>query len=131
LDPREFLNLADELRQRNGVEAALRTAVSRSYYALYNRLHQEISAVQALPTTPDAHQLVVTHVSRCRHVNLQRVGTHLQNLKAERIRADYRIGTVLTEGESAVSVANAQKAFALLDALSAAELQGQLRAALR
>jgi hypothetical protein len=130
VDSKEFLALAEQLQLMAG-EAAHRTAASRAYYALYNRLHLEISAVTVIPGTGDAHQLVIEHVARCQNQHLQRVATHLGNLRTARIRADYRLATAMKNTDSATSISWGRKAFEILETIPKNDLETQLRAAVR
>ncbi len=87
MEPREFHKLAIDLAEK-GYEAALRTAVSRAYYAALNHAARflEESGVR-LPQDHTFHDVVADNL-----VNVEAGLKHqLENLKMQRGEADYRV----------------------------------------
>ena len=66
MDASAFLNLAHELLNNTDNEAALRTSVSRSYYALHNHLVKFVNDVGCqLPKDASKHEKVYRWLYNC------------------------------------------------------------------
>jgi len=92
MDPRVFLELAEELSERTDSEAAQRTSVSRSYYALYLLLHKFLKSKGiSLPDTAVAHERVYRYLHNCGLQEVRSVASHLNDLRDERNIADYQL----------------------------------------
>jgi uncharacterized protein (UPF0332 family) len=92
----EYLNVARNLAGQTTTtpnqEAALRSAISRAYYAAFctarNHLRDR-EHVQNIPSDGRAHQAVPDTFLKSRRPARRSVGTDLRRLKADRARADY------------------------------------------
>lgn len=86
------LHLAKKLSRRSGDEAALRTCVSRSYFGLFNFLRQFLMQNEVrVCKTPQAHTEVYRCLYNCGVDEVQRVASHLNDLRSQRNSADYDI----------------------------------------
>jgi uncharacterized protein (UPF0332 family) len=88
----DFLQLAEDLRAEKDTDAALRTAVSRAYYAAFHvaRLHL-VKHGHQLPKTGEAHEAVRQALQRGSKEE-QRAVNQLQRLLQSRRHADYDAG---------------------------------------
>ena len=99
----EYLILAEELALRRDNEAALRSAVSRAYYAAFckarNRLRQEGVDI---PKTGAAHAIVWSTYREATEVLHRQIGNAGDRLRRSRNKADYddevtRLATVVED----------------------------------
>ncbi|MBN1972459.1 MAG: hypothetical protein JW787_02375 [Sedimentisphaerales bacterium] len=66
MEPREFLELAEQLSRNTRNEASLRSCVSRSYYALFNLMAAFIDEnVEPLSKTANDHVNVYRYYNNC------------------------------------------------------------------
>lgn len=92
MEPRAFLDLAKTLYDKLGDEAAIRTSVSRSYYALFNLLAQFLEDNGFhLPKSAAKHKIVFRclYHSDISHISL--IAKHLDELHEARNDADYEL----------------------------------------
>lgn len=86
---REFLKASDYLLKRRE-EATLRSAISRSYYALF---HESRAFINDLPVPcsqgPQAHGEVRHRLNNCGDQQMQEVSRLLAQLHKHRLTADY------------------------------------------
>lgn len=91
MDPADFLTVAGKLHQ-SSQEAERRTSIGRSYYALYNLVHETLLRLGIkLTASGEDHQLLVFYLTRCppRAVDAATVGQVLNDLRTARNKADY------------------------------------------
>jgi hypothetical protein len=90
VDPADFLIVARNF-YNSGSEAERRTAISRSYYALFNMLREKLLSVGVkLDRTADDHQLIAYYLTNCRPASpATGVGVALNSLRTDRNIADY------------------------------------------
>lgn len=107
MDSADFLNVSARLCA-SSAEEDCRTAVSRSYYALYNVLYIHLSSqgVQFTTTGLD-HKRMIHYLLNCEDANASRLGYALRNLQTNRIIADYRMNQVVTQKRSEFAYRNA------------------------
>ena len=92
MDPRRFLELAQSLTKESGNEAAIRTSVSRSYYALHNFLGQFIKTQGlTLPEGASRHTWVRRDINACGN-DFEIIASDLNDLREARNEADYDMG---------------------------------------
>ncbi len=92
MEPRQFLTLAQELCSNSNNEAALRTSVSRSYYAFHHYLHQFIvSQGFPFPKDKNRHVWVFEDLHGCGIKEICKVAKALDDLCDERNKADYEL----------------------------------------
>lgn len=90
MEPVAFLSLAGVLVKQRDNEAALRTSISRSYYALHNSFSQFIiNQGFLLPKTGKRHDLVYKWLHNCGIDGVRDVASMLDDLHDERNDADY------------------------------------------
>jgi uncharacterized protein (UPF0332 family) len=95
----KFLVLAKELRKREAEEEAVRTCISRAYYATYHKAHEfldnhniSISRGAATPAgahAATAHDAVWTTFARSTDKRWKKIGEDGDRLKRKRQQADY------------------------------------------
>lgn len=90
MDPQEFLDLAEALCQGSPGEAACRTSVSRSYYALYNWVVIFLDD-NGMPLSPDAtsHKKAYQALLWTGIPEIKEVATAMDDLRTDRNKADY------------------------------------------
>jgi hypothetical protein len=100
----EFLRIADELSKRPGDEAAIRTSVGRSYFALYNCVKQFIVEQGfRLPNRTEAHEYVYRFLNNCEVEEMVDIAGDLHDLRSDRNEADYDLDAArFQEGRPAV-----------------------------
>jgi len=88
---REFLKASEYLLKRRE-EATLRSAISRSYYALFHESRTFLSALQ-LPCSrgPQAHGEVRHRLNNCGDQQMLEVARLLAQLHKQRLTADYEL----------------------------------------
>ena len=98
MEPKEFLHLADELKNdRNKTEAKLRTSIGRSYYALYNLMKScLVSLGFKISTGHNGHTEVKNCFSGCGIDSLAQIGSALGSLRSDRNKADYGLCSIFT-----------------------------------
>lgn len=92
MDPKEFLRLAEELSKRTDDEAAKRTSVGRSYFALHH-LTAGFMVDSGLIFSKDKskHHKVIRNLKNCGIADIEEVGSSLSDLCDERNTADYEL----------------------------------------
>lgn len=93
IEPKAFLDFAQDLLSDTSSEAALRTCVSRSYYALFNSVAQFIDRyVEKLSKSANDHKKVYRYLYYCGNTDIEEIATSLNWLRDERNDADYKLG---------------------------------------
>lgn len=106
-DWEQYLALARRLAAAAGpTEADLRTAVSRAYYAAFNRAR--VLAGQQLPSAEGSHERVWRELERAHDRERMAIGKSGSRLKQERVRADYRSGESVTLPEARTAIEMAE-----------------------
>lgn len=90
MDPNEFYVLAVELA-KTGRAAALRSATSRAYYAVYNVVVDALDAIVPISRGPQAHKEIQRLLLATQEHLLIQVGSDLGDLHSRRCDADYRL----------------------------------------
>jgi len=91
MDPREFQKLAIKLVKGDS-PAEFRSAVSRAYYSVFNvgvELMKEMGF--QISESPSGHGELEHRLSNSKHIDLEKVGSELGDLRSRRIQADYRL----------------------------------------
>jgi uncharacterized protein (UPF0332 family) len=91
-----FFTLAEKLaREAKGSiteEAALRSAISRAYYAVFTQARHELKYSdkdRLIPKSALAHEYVKNKFKSSQNIDKQEIGTILEDLRDERNKADY------------------------------------------
>lgn len=120
----DYLKLAEALTQAPAVpgpeEAALRTAISRAYYAAHRSASNLVASRGELVPTGLAsdHGLVIDHFRNATDPARQKIGANLSRLRGNRNKADYEdalSGQPIATAQS--SVALARNVLAILSSL--------------
>lgn len=89
--PRDFLAVAAEL-VRVGRPAYCSTAIGRAYYAAFNVAAELLrNAGFTIGKGPQGHGDVVKHLLGCGDATVRRAGSQIDDLRAMRKKADYRM----------------------------------------
>jgi hypothetical protein len=96
MNPRQYLELAERLAQGAGA-AECRSAVSRSYYAVYNVAEQFLSRMGFGKPGKNYHVALQQRLLNSQDDEVQRVGSQLGDLHERRLRADYHMDDKTTE----------------------------------
>jgi len=94
MEPVAFLRLAKSLCKQSNNEAALRSAVSRGYYGLFNLAKQFVEKhVHALPKRAESqsHEKVYHYLNNCGLEEVVEVAGDLNELRDDRNNADYEL----------------------------------------
>jgi len=92
MEPKAFLELAEQLSRNTKSEASLRSCVSRSYYALFNFMAQFIcDNVEPLSQTAPDHEKVYYYFNNCGVDDVQIIASSLNDLRDERNDSDYNL----------------------------------------
>jgi len=90
--PKEFIHLAHELAHKFKTEAAFRSAISRSYYGLYNLMSRFlVNNNITLPEAAKAHNLTYKYLHNCAFPEVRNLAKILDDLHDQRNDADYRL----------------------------------------
>jgi hypothetical protein len=123
MDPAAFLHIAQQW-QVSDSEAERRTSIGRSYYTLFNILHQSLSS-RGVPFRSSGadHGHLVDYLTRCRHREAARIGGMLRDLRIQRNQADYDMNITIDTRQSQLAYQRAQNAVDIFNALSQTDLQ--------
>ena len=127
MDPVEFLAVARRL-SGSVDEAALRTSVGRSYYAVFNHLRLRLEPIKPFPGDVDDHKRAVYYLVGANNRDLQSIGQTLKDLRTSRNEADYRMNTVINQGQGRLALAKAEKAIEKSGRVSEATLTAAITA---
>lgn len=90
MEPVAFLELAKDLCKKSNDEAALRSAVSRGYYGLFNSVKRFVEEnVQQMPKGAESHKKVYRYLNNCGLREVVDVAGSLNDLREERNDSDY------------------------------------------
>ena len=122
MDPADFLKLARRLLDSTE-QAELRTSVSRSYYAVFHVLLQALSSKGIrFKRTVEDHPLLAHYLAASGDARTQKLGVTLNSLRVERNAADYELHQPTTEVKTRLAYVAAEKAFASIGSIPAADL---------
>jgi hypothetical protein len=121
-DWRRFVALAERLGQETGDEAALRSAISRAYYAVFALASRRLRDQGCWQQTRDPHTHVWATYRNARNRTCERIGDNGFNLLVQGRRADYddRMGGIPAK-QAAIALDRAREILDLLDRLDPAE----------
>jgi uncharacterized protein (UPF0332 family) len=111
----KYLELAEELSKRVTDESALRTAISRAYYSVFNTARLRPSVVEyRFPEDGQSHGEVWALYERNTNQDCKMLATVGQRLKRKRVQADYRAVYTRIEDDVPVVLEEAKMCAALL-----------------
>jgi len=116
MDPRDFLHLAKKLCSGN-TEAERRTAVSRSYYAVYNLMAKFFRDKDIpVPLAAEGHEKVSQYVNNSGIPEAAKLSGAIGNLRGARNDADYELDQIdFNHKISALWVAEAQRLISIFE----------------
>ncbi len=116
----DYLDLADNLLGQAN-EAAFRSAVSRAYYAAYNRALQKLIEESLIyrtdPSEPHKHKAIWDRYLDSADFPRRRVGLDGDRLRKSRTDADYNNSTPVTLSNANTRVNNARNLYTLIERL--------------
>ena len=123
MDCADFLTVALNLYPSTS-EAERRTAVGRSYYALYNLLHEELLKLGVpLQRKPEDHGDLVYYLTRCPPLGpAATIGQALNDLRRDRNTADYEMNAQISKSKSEFVYKKALECFQGFKSLNDKEL---------
>ncbi|MGA2916771.1 MAG: hypothetical protein ABSE89_12175 [Sedimentisphaerales bacterium] len=90
MEPRAFLKLAKQLLVQDEDEAALRSSVSRSYYALFNLMAKfVVDNIERLPKIATDHETIRRYFNNCMMPEVKELASNLNDLRGDRNDSDY------------------------------------------
>lgn len=102
MNPRDFHHLASQLVNDTS-PAALRSAISRAYYAAYNVAVEFLADLGfRVSKGPAGHGEVQHRLSNSEDTEVMQVGSQLTDLHSRRIQADYRLDRTDVENSKTV-----------------------------
>ena len=105
MEPRAFLQLAQQLARDTTNEASLRSSVSRGYYALFNSMAQFIEEnIERLSQTAEDHKKVYRYFNNCGVKDIVTIASNLNDLREERNESDYRLRSDKFKNQNVVSL---------------------------
>jgi hypothetical protein len=128
MDPATFLTVAD-LFQASSFEAERRTAIGRSYYALYNVVLSTLSSQGiSFSHTGNDHRQLVEYLFSCGHRQAAHIGSALRDLRVWRNNSDYEMHVVIDVPQSQLAYAKAKQAVDRFNRLPAVDLETMVQA---
>lgn len=92
MEPRAFLQLAQQLSNKTTCEASLRTCISRSYYALFNLMVQFVDKnIGGLSWTANDHKKIYRYFNNCGIEDVEKIASDLNDLRDDRNDSDYKL----------------------------------------
>jgi len=105
----DFLTVARTLAG-SGTEAEWRTAASRAYFAAFHIVRDLFRDLGfAVPRSEAAHKYLAFRLQNCGRVELQKVGSDLDDLRDLRNRADYDLSPMFVQQRANASITVAQQ----------------------
>ena len=90
MQAKQFLLFAEELLKGPPLQAAMRTAVSRAYYAAHHHIKEFVeTAGVTIRKSAESHRDVCLHLAGIGDDELEGVGNELASLQSDRNEADY------------------------------------------
>ena len=117
--PQELLNAAESLAAEF-TEPLLRAAVSRAYYSAYHHgrvaVQKELPLINALSVqgVGGSHEQLITKMLMAKAPRWTGAAYRLRDLKSERVTADYRLDSEVTQAEAFQAIDKAKEIFKLL-----------------
>jgi len=112
MDPKDFLVLADKLVNNFQNEAAFRTSVSRSYYALHTFMSNFFLKEKFdIAKDEKRHKKIYYYLHNCGIEEIKDIASALDDLRHDRNRADYEMDTVCHKKNARFAFIKASKAY--------------------
>ncbi len=128
-DPTDFLKIANRYHA-SPLESERRTAIGRSYYAVYNLLIGKLSKEGVLfKENATDHGTLVYYLVNSKVLEAQKAGGALKDLRNDRNDADYRMEKDINVQQSTFTFQKAQRTITQFKVLSSTKFK-QLAAAI-
>ncbi len=116
IDPFEFVQVAEDLANSPGdEEAVFRTSVSRAYYAAFHEVadaYAEKKNVSRSDRLFENHQNFIRTLRELRaEPKFKKLGNQLNDLKSDRIKADYKLHQDISRNTARKSCAASRRIF--------------------
>ena len=128
IKPEEFLTTAKELlRSDKKTESDQRTAISRSYYAMYHKVLSILENGPLIYAGTGYHAGLITYLENSASLELieqrqlQRLAYQLKHCRSHRVLADYGIQEGISSKIVNDSITTAERCLQLADQLAAAK----------
>lgn len=131
---REFQYLASNLAEYGRSPSQYRTAISRTYYAAYNRSVELLENSNiTIDKSAEGHQQVYLYFNNSGNKELQEVAQKLSGLRVKRNRADYRLDNpdVESKKNAKLTVQDTERILKTLDRVFSGKDSDQIVAAIR
>jgi uncharacterized protein (UPF0332 family) len=100
MDAKQFQLLASRLIEQGAYPAEYRSAISRSYYAVYHVGLELLNSMGfGIESNSTAHEQVYRHLNNSGDKDLVGVAAKLGDLRTKRIHADYRLDRLDVESK--------------------------------
>ncbi|MFA4917381.1 MAG: hypothetical protein WC560_12025 [Syntrophales bacterium] len=133
MDPRDFLQIATNLS--NGSKPAeFRTAVSRAYYAAYHVGVGFLNGMDChISEGSNGHAEVSRDLNNCGDHELSKVGSKINDLRSERIIADYKLNKTKYDDQrnTQATVMQAERIIKALDQYASSPRQIEIAKAIK
>jgi len=119
MNPREFKYLALRLAHHGSTTAEFRSSINRAYYAAYNVGVEFLRDIGTkVRNSPEGHSDVINGLSYSKDKELEIIGSQLDDLRSDRIKADYRMDNseIETQGKAKIAISQAIKMIDSMDA---------------
>jgi len=129
MEGKDFLAVAQKLVQTRG-EAAIRSAASRTYYALFNTGKKLLNDLGfSLPKDASAHELLYYRLYNSGIPDINALAITIKKLRSKRIRADYEMNDTGFQShiECEFDIARAKHIIAQLENCYQQPLRNQLK----
>ena len=122
IDCKDFLNGAKKILNSSDCECDYRNAISRAYYSIYHHaqnIHNLLPTGGCLPPVEEKRGLHETLYYQLAHPTVldenskkisKSVGYILKDIKTMRVKADYRLDSIVSKGEAELAIKEAQRA---------------------
>ncbi len=112
--PAEFFKVAEDLANvAEDEEAVFRTSISRAYYAAYHEVAEVYAAKKSVSRSDrifDNHQSFIRTLRELRsEPKFKKLGNQLNDLKSDRMSADYKLGRDISRNTAKKSCAASKR----------------------
>ena len=129
MDPKQFQFLASRLAEHGAYPVEFRTAISRSYYAVFHLGLDLLNSMGfSIPQNPNAHEAVYRHLNNSGDTDLVKVAVKMGDLRTKRIQADYRLNRpdVETKENAKMFVESAERIIETIKKISQGKNRNQI-----
>lgn len=115
ITPEELFAFAESLANARTSEACARAAVSRAYYSVYHACIRELPPEKTTKETGKGlHRSYLDELLGSKSVTISFIGKKLDQLYAQRVKADYHLAYAVTYADANKAVEIAQRLFVVI-----------------